>query len=380
MENPDRDPRKPPNPALTRNMDASRQIPLPHVVERVVVHGAILLSRAGTLEEVEAALRAGRPEVHEEIVADRRAIAVLGLVAGAGVVDVDPRRGLQAGPQHLLLLPGDAPGVRVQEAPDLALGDVQADHVEHFRDPSRRRLALAARHDGQGLDAGAELLAPRRRPRRQRRHVPGAVGKLPHLAAVGDLLGMEHDVADRVVLVALVHRALGHVPEAHGLLAAAQVRVPPPRAAALPLPLFLLRPAGPGGARRRAVRVRVRRAGAVRLQVRTARELLQPPDLVLELPDPLGLLGEPPVLLGKPCVPIGKLAGKVVELRVPLGEQGPDGRELRPERCKAGNRAATCFRVIHAHLESQNDSRGNPPNPAAIPGKLPLLLPIHVSY
>ena len=208
--------------------------------------------------------------------------------------------------------------------------------------------------------------------------MPGAVGKLPDLAAIDNLFGARHDVADRVVLIAPAHRALGHVPEAHGLLAAAQVRVPAPRAAASLL--FLLRPAGPGGARRRAVRVPVRRAGAVRLQVRTARELLQPPDLVLELPDPLGLPGEPPVLLGKLRVPIGKPAGEVVELcvplrklRVPLGEQGPDGRELRPERCKAGNRAATCFRIIHAPLEPENDSGGNPLNPAAIPGKLPLL-------
>ena len=132
----------------------SRQVPLPHAFERDVVHGAILLSRAEMLEEVEAALRAGRPETREEVVADRRAIAVPGLVAGAGVVGADPRRRLQAGPQHLLLLPGDAPGIRGREPPDLALGDVQADRGRHLRDPSRRRPALAARHDGQGLAQG----------------------------------------------------------------------------------------------------------------------------------------------------------------------------------------------------------------------------------
>ncbi len=81
---------------------------------------------------------------------------------------------------------------------------------------------------------------------------------------------------------------------------------------------------------------------------------------------------------GRPFLPAGLSpaapapAGSALPC-IPLGEQGPDGQELRPERCKAGNRAATCFRIIHAPLESQNDSRGDPPNPAAIPGKLPLL-------
>ncbi len=161
---------------------------------------------------------------------------------------------------------------------------------------------------------------------------------------------MEHDVADRVVLIALVHRALGHVPEAHGLLAAAQVRVR--RRGPRPFLFFFSfsdRP-DPERARRRAVPVPVRCAGAaVRLQVRTARELLQPPDLVLELPDP-----RPARRAACPArqlrVPIGKPAGEVVELRgplrklrVPLGEQGPDGRRAPPSALQGWRQRSDLF-------------------------------------
>ena len=115
---------------------------------------------------------------------------------------------------------------------------------------------------------------------------------------------MEDDVADRVVLVALVHRSRGHIVKTHLHFTTMQVRK------------------------------------------RTSRELLQPPDLVTKVPDQCGLLRKPLVLFG--------------ELSVSLDEQIPNGREFRPQCGKAGISRATCFRIIHVTMESENESGRNP--------------------
>ncbi len=79
--------------------------------------------------EAERRCRAEIAQIKEDlraaIVADRRAIAVFGLVAGTGIVDVDPGCGFHAGPQHLLLR-DEAAGVHIQEPPHLTFRDVQA--------------------------------------------------------------------------------------------------------------------------------------------------------------------------------------------------------------------------------------------------------------
>ncbi len=66
-------------------------LPFAHVVECSVIDRAGFLARTEMFKEIEAAFRAARPEMGKEIIADRRAITVLGLTAGTSIVDVDPR-------------------------------------------------------------------------------------------------------------------------------------------------------------------------------------------------------------------------------------------------------------------------------------------------
>ena len=136
-----------------------RQLHSPHVVECGIIDGAGFFARAEMLEKVETALRAGRPELGEEIAADHRAVAVRRPMPGAGVVDVDPRRGFHANPQHVPLLLDDDPGVLVQKPPHLALGDVQAHVVQQCHNAVHRRLALVIQHDDQGQVADARRRA-----------------------------------------------------------------------------------------------------------------------------------------------------------------------------------------------------------------------------
>ena len=80
------------------------QCPLAHVGQRLGVDHVVAVAGAQHLEEVQPALRAGGGEGGEVVVAELGADAVLVLVAGAGVVDADPGRRAQPGPQHVACL------------------------------------------------------------------------------------------------------------------------------------------------------------------------------------------------------------------------------------------------------------------------------------
>ncbi len=107
-----------------------RQRPLAHVGERLGVDDVVGEAGPQHLEEVQPALRGRRDEGGEVVVAELGADAVLVPVAGAGVVDADPARRRQAGPQHLARLVEEGALAPIQQPDHLALGDRDADRPE----------------------------------------------------------------------------------------------------------------------------------------------------------------------------------------------------------------------------------------------------------
>ena len=142
------------------------------------------------------------------VVAELGADAVPVLVAGAGVVDADPARRGQPGPQHLARLVEEGVLARVQQPDDLALGDRDADGPE---------LGHQARHGHLALVVLGQHEAAQLRPEvaddagRHRGDHGLAVGGQPALAAEADHVRAQHQVLDQEVLVALEARAGGDV-------------------------------------------------------------------------------------------------------------------------------------------------------------------------
>jgi hypothetical protein len=82
----------------------ARQHPLAHVGQGLGVDHIVAVAGPQHLEEVQPALRGRRDERGEVVVAELGADAVLVLVTGTGIVDADPARRGQPGPQHLARL------------------------------------------------------------------------------------------------------------------------------------------------------------------------------------------------------------------------------------------------------------------------------------
>ena len=180
-------------------------------------------------------------------------------------------------------------------------------------------------HDRQGAHAGPVLSAPPRDPRRQRRHMPGAVRKPPDLPKPGHLPGVEHNVTDGVRLPAPVFRPLGHALKGDPDLAAAQVRAPAPGAAAFPpFPAVPSRSVGAGRRRFPASAHRFGQPG--RLRLRASRQFLEEPDPGLQLPDQIR---------------------QVRELVIPFGKRLPKGPVFRNQCHIAGTSPAIRTRNVH---------------------------------
>ena len=77
---------------------------LAHVGQRLGVDHVVSMPGPQQREEVQPALAGRAAEPGEVVIADLRADAIHRLVPGAGVVDRDPARARQPGPQHLLAL------------------------------------------------------------------------------------------------------------------------------------------------------------------------------------------------------------------------------------------------------------------------------------
>ena len=204
-------------------------------------------------------------------VADLGAEAVLGLVARPGVVDRDPRRVGQAGPQHgagfvqEALLAGD------QQANDLPLGDHDAEPAQQRDQPRRRDLSLMILGEHEAAQFGSEMTVDARRQGRDHRL---AVRGLPALPAKAGHMRADHQILHQITRVALETRAGWRIDLELALLVDHQLRA---RAAAP----ALARPVR----RLRLARLFHAARFDVRLDVRPTRPALQPGDLVTQRRD-----------------------------------------------------------------------------------------------
>jgi hypothetical protein len=130
-----------------------RQGATPHGLERGGVDDVIAVAGAQQLEEVEPALRAGGGEEGKARVADLRAHAVRRPMSSTGVVDRDPPRRLQPGPQHRARLLDEALLACDQQPDQLALGN---------RDADRSQLLDQSRHGDLPLISARSAAAPAR--------------------------------------------------------------------------------------------------------------------------------------------------------------------------------------------------------------------------
>ena len=142
------------------------------------------------------------------IVADLRAVAVLVLVARTRVVDADPGRRFQPGPQHGAGLIDEGAGVRVEQADDLALGDHDADRPELGHQARHGDLALMVLQQHEAAQFRPKVAG---NPGRHRRENRLPVGREPALPADAHDMRAQHQILDDEVLVALEARPGRHV-------------------------------------------------------------------------------------------------------------------------------------------------------------------------
>src|ERR1700739_4496067 len=138
------------------------------------------------------------------LIADLRAVAVQGLMSRAGVVDRYPRRGLQAGAQHVTVFSKEVVLAFGQQPLDLTLGDRHANRLQQRRQTGQRRLALVVLHQHEATQVGAEVYAG---TLGQWRNDRSAVRRDPTLAPVADRMYRQHQVLDGIGLVAFEARS-----------------------------------------------------------------------------------------------------------------------------------------------------------------------------
>ena len=192
-----------------------REAPAAHVSQRLVVDHVVGGTSPQKRQEVQPALRAGGGEPGKISVADVRAGAVHALVAGAGVIDRDPRRALEPALKHTgrlgqeVLLAGD------EKTHDLALGDRHPEAAQMRDDPRYRHLARVILSEHEAPELGAEVAD---RPRGQSRHHRPTIRGDPAFTAVADHVRTQDQLLDHVGLVSLEPRAGGNGRLEHPLL------------------------------------------------------------------------------------------------------------------------------------------------------------------
>jgi hypothetical protein len=142
------------------------------------------------------------------IVADLSAVAVPVLVARTGVIDADPRRRFQPGPQHGAGLIDEGAGVGVEQTDDLALGDHDADRPELSYQARHGDLALMVLQQREAAQFRSKVAG---NPSWQRREDGPPVGREPALPADAHDMRAQHEILDDEVLVALEARPGRHV-------------------------------------------------------------------------------------------------------------------------------------------------------------------------
>ncbi len=183
-------------------------------------------------EEVPPAFGQGGGEPGEAVVADLGADPVASPVAGAGVVDTDPGRALEAGAQDRPRLAGEARLTRVQQAHHLALGDHHPESAQQGDQTRHRGLAPVVEGQHETAQLGPEVA---RDPRRQRRDKRRPRRHHPALPVVAHSVRAHQQILDHIGLGALearTRRGFDREPplfvdqEPRSLLAAARLLAP----------------------------------------------------------------------------------------------------------------------------------------------------------
>ncbi len=138
-----------------------------HIIQRGFVDDIVGVSRAQQIEEVQPALARPGAEPGEVVVADLRAEGILAGMACTGIVDRDPGRGLQAGPQHLTALSEEVVLTIDQQAHHLALGDAEADRLQPRHQPLDCHLPLMVLQQHEAAQFRSEMPGNARRQRGQ---------------------------------------------------------------------------------------------------------------------------------------------------------------------------------------------------------------------
>src|SRR3954454_13558999 len=165
------------------------------------------MAGAQEFEEVQPALAGCCTKPGEVVVADLRAGAVRGLVAGSGVIHRDPGRLRQPGAQHIARLIEKTLVTLDEQAHDLPRGDGQTNGPQLRHQARKSDLPLMVLGQHKAAQFGPEVAID---PARQRRHDQLPVRRQPALPAIADAAGPQDQVLNDEICVALKPRAGWH--------------------------------------------------------------------------------------------------------------------------------------------------------------------------
>jgi hypothetical protein len=181
-----------------------RHVLLAHIGERFVVDDIVCEPGAQAFEEVHAALRIGRPEPRETIVADLRAHRVAPLVARPGVIDADPGCVRKSGAQDIARLLEEGLMAGDQQAHELPLGDFDPDREQLGEQAGRGDLPLMILAEHETAQLGAEMASD---AGRHFGHQLAPVRRQPTFAPIAHHVPAKHQFLHDVVLITLEYRA-----------------------------------------------------------------------------------------------------------------------------------------------------------------------------
>jgi hypothetical protein len=184
--------------------DRRRHAMFAHVGERLIVDDIVGVTGAQAFEKVQAALRIGRAEPSEPIVADLGADRVAAPVAGAGVVDADPGRARKTGTQDIARLVKEIIVIGVQKAHELALGDIDPHRVQLPEQAGDGDLSLMMKAEREPAHLTAEMAFDAGRQQSNQR---APVRRRPSFAAIAHHMSAHDQLLDDEIFITLETRA-----------------------------------------------------------------------------------------------------------------------------------------------------------------------------
>ena len=161
-----------------------------------------------TIEKVQSALGLRRPEGGEERVADLRAHAIASPVACSRIIDADPRRRGEAGPQNIARLLHELVRAPDEKTHQLPLRDVDANRAQLHQKARHRHLAFMILRQHEAAQGGPEMTAAD--AHRQGRQDLASVRRHPALAPIARDMRPHHQILHDEIFVALEARPFGH--------------------------------------------------------------------------------------------------------------------------------------------------------------------------